>query len=1031
MLKLAFLGHPQIWLHGEVIQLSSSKAMALLCYLAAGDRPYSRTFLAGLLWGDKTEVQARRNLRVALTRVRQAVGDYVVADHKTIAFNHNRERWLDVQALRAATEHLDDNAESARSALDLIRGDFLEDLQVREAPEFELWLLGEREHYRQLGRNLMLNLLAHDLAAGQYEQGLVVARRLVEEDPWREEAHRWLIHFLALNGQQGAALAQYETCRQIIAEELGVEPSVETRELAGAVRAGQIHGESHQGKDVANNLPLLATSFVGRRQEMIQVHALLANDTCHLLVLLGPGGIGKSRLALEAGRAWLRTLQPPFPDGLFFVPLTDVTQEASLELAIAGAMGLPLRGETPPLAQLQAHLRQKRLLLILDNFERLASRAGLLLDLLAQAPGVKLLVTSRQRLPLLEAWHLDLEGLAVPPDDSIDNPAAYGAVQLFLERARRINLSFDLAAEAADVCRICRLVEGMPLALELAAAWTRGLSCRVIAERIAADLDTLAFSSPSLPVRQRSLESVFRHSWELLSTDEQTVFAGLSLFRGGFTLAAAEAIVGTKRRHLLSLVDKSLVRRLPTGRYDIHLLLRRLANNHLGAERSAELQAAHTFHFAHFLAEREGFQHREEAPAVLDEIALELDNIRAAWQQAMTGGDEFLLAQMMEPLNQFYDMRGYFTEGLKLMARTAEVFPPESLMAARLRYRQARFAFRLGQNTLARRLGTEALTTLEAERETLEMAGCLLCLGNVVRDMGEHTAARNYFRRSAELFAGRGDYLGEAAAANNLGVVHYYEDDVPGAIRHFEAALFSRQRAGITDTTFELGNIGLCYGELGDHDRAIDYLEQSLEQARRLDRQLGIGLAHHNLGNAFRNKGNPQSALSHLQKGIALFRALGSQDALAASLADLASTLVLLRRFDAAHKALREGMALEEALERPRGIAYKHLGLGNLYLAQDQDEPARIHYKAVLSGSSAEFGADLLLNALLGIAVIEVRAGRPEPAEQAIASISVHPKASYETKQAARHWSSQLGLVLERQAGSSSLESLLAWARGD
>ncbi|MDX1616692.1 MAG: BTAD domain-containing putative transcriptional regulator, partial [Candidatus Promineifilaceae bacterium] len=892
MLKLALLGHLQIELDGRPVSLTSSKALALLAYLAVGGRPYSRSALAGLLWPEKTESQARRNLRVALTRLRQAVGDHVEADRKSIAFAADRSHWLDVRVLQQAAAHLEDNA-AARAALDLVRGDFLEDLHVRDAPEFEVWLLGQRERLRRQARQIMRALLDHDLARGQYQQGLAAARRLLAQDPWREEAHRWLIRFLALNGQRAAALAQYEQCRQILAEELGVEPSAETRALVEAVQAGRLGPDPGPEpallQAVAHNLPALATSFVGRREEMDQIRSLLADDDCRLLVLLGPGGVGKSRLALEASRQALRRQPVPFPDGVFLVSLADVEDESGLALAVAEALGLTLQGRQPPLAQLQDYLGPKRLLLYLDNFEQLVDQSGLLVDLLARVPGLKLLVTSRQRLPLLEAWNLDLRGLEVPPEHGGEDPAEYSAGQLFVERARRINLGFDTAAEAAAIGRICSLVDGLPLALELAAAWTRGLSCQAIVDHITADAERLALASPSLPARQRSLEAVFRHSWELLGQQEQDVFTALALFRGGFSLAAAEDVAGAQRRHLLSLVDKSLVRRLPSGRYDLHALLRQQAAGHLSPERRAALQAAHARYFALFLAEQNREHENGDAPAALDAVAGELDNVRAAWQQVVTQADQTLIAEMMEPLSHFHDVRGYFAEGLALLEQAAAALPAGTLLWARLRYRQTRFAFRLGRNAAARRLGSEALAVLEAEGHVRDQAGCLLTLGNVVRDMGEHEAARTYFRRSAALFAELDDPQGEASAANNLGVVYYYEDDIPGAIEHFKAALRARQRAGVSDTITELGNIGLCYAELGQHPQAVDYLERSLAMARRFDNQLAVGLAHHNLGNATRNQDNVATALDHLEKAIAQFRSLEAQDALAAALTDLAS----------------------------------------------------------------------------------------------------------------------------------------------
>ncbi|MDX1664936.1 MAG: BTAD domain-containing putative transcriptional regulator, partial [Candidatus Promineifilaceae bacterium] len=304
MFKLALLGQPQLELDGEPVDIRSRKGLALLCYLAAGQRAYSRSWLAGLFWAEKSEAQARRNLRVALTHLRRAVGDYVDADRTSVAFAWRRDHWLDIAQLRAA---LHQTPEAARAAAALVRGPFLQDLPVPDAPAFEIWLLGEREHYRTLARELLLSLLEHDLAAGQHAEGLEAARRLVALDPWQEDAQRWLIRFLALNGQQAAALSQFERCRQILAEELGVAPAAETVALAEAVRAGELRPAAPVPpaaplRERPHNLPVPATSFVGRERELSQVRHLLGEESCRLLTLLGPGGVGKSRLALETAR---------------------------------------------------------------------------------------------------------------------------------------------------------------------------------------------------------------------------------------------------------------------------------------------------------------------------------------------------------------------------------------------------------------------------------------------------------------------------------------------------------------------------------------------------------------------------------------------------------------------------------------------------------------------------------------------------------------------------------------------------------
>ncbi|MGD2077022.1 MAG: tetratricopeptide repeat protein [Chloroflexota bacterium] len=1037
MLKLTLLGHPGLYLDGNEIRIVSRKAAALLFYLAVNQRPYSRTSLAGLFWGDVPESSARRSLRVALTKLRGAIGEYVVADRTTVRFNHELNHQLDIIQVQDALAGPPAGIRAARLAAANLRGEFLEDFHIDGAPEFENWQLTQRERLDRAARALLTALVEHDHQAAELEQALDYARRLLAMDPWREQSQRWVMRLLAELGRTAAALAQYERCRELLAQELGVEPAVETRRLAQAIRAGKIQPVADEpaagpapvaaaARPVAHNLPLAGATFVGRAGELAQIEELLGGPECRLLTILGPGGVGKSRLALEAARRWIKSAGGPFPDGIYFVPLAAAGPDDDLAQSVAANLELNLGGEQSPESQLLVHLAGRRVLLILDNFERLVGRADWLLSLLNGAPGLRLLVTSQERLPLLEAWNLDLSGLPTPPEDQPGQPEEYDAVGLFVERARRMALNFDYQAEAAGVARICRLVDGLPLAIELAAAWVRGLSCRQIADRISADLAQLQMTSPSLPPRQQSLEAVFANSWSLLTREEQAIYPRLSTFRGGFAAAAAEKVATAGQRALLSLADKSLVRRQPDGRYQMHEMLRQLAGRRLAEDETNLLAQSHAAYFANFLQQRGDFWHRADAPAVLDEIAAELDNVRLAWDWAVAEAQHPLLRAAMSVLRHFYDMRGYFAEGLARFGRAAGCFPDGSPIQAQLAYRQASFAFRLGQNETARDLAAAAIPLLESAGHRHDAAGCLLVLGNAVRDMGDHPAARDAFGRSAALYEDLDDSLGLAAASNNLGVVLYYEDDMPGATACFLAALEAREQAGVEDIMTELGNVGLCYSEMGDYAAAVEYLGRSLDLARKFDAPLAIGLAHHNLGNAYRNDSQAPLAVHHLQDGVEIFRELGSRDALAAALADLAAAYRQVGRFDDAEAALLEGLELEEALARPRGVAFKHMGLGDLYLAQDQDRRAREHYRQVLAMGEAEAGVTPVLNALLGAAVIQARAGDTDLLAQVLAAVQAHPNANHETRTNAEHWAAALevDITLIRKDVTEDLDAL-------
>ena len=458
VLQLSLLGGLQINLAGKpIISFLSAKAQALLCYLTVTGQPHSRETLATLLWGDRPDAEAKANLRQALSNLRKHLAAYLDISREMVSLNQDLSYYLDVQLFEAALTPQRDQGlsisevlaarqiepvgkssevplEALRQAVELYRGDFLEGFVVREALTFEEWLLAQRQRLRQLALHGLHRLAVEHTARGEFAAGLDCTTRLLALEPWREESHRQMMILLAKSGQRSAALAQYETCRRILAEELGVEPAAETLALYQRLKT--------MGTTRPHNLPPQTTAFVGREVELARIADYLETPACRLLTLTGLGGIGKTRLALQA--AMKLAPGPAFADGVFLAPLTamghraelpGLKASAKLELnvlvsALASALNFSFSGSVEPKTQLLNYLQAKEMLLILDNFEELlisdghGERGGfpsgggdLVLDILRRAPGVKLLVTSRERLNLEEEWVLEVEGLAYPKED--------------------------------------------------------------------------------------------------------------------------------------------------------------------------------------------------------------------------------------------------------------------------------------------------------------------------------------------------------------------------------------------------------------------------------------------------------------------------------------------------------------------------------------------------------------------------------------------------------------------------------------
>ena len=397
-----------------------------------------------------------------------------------------------------------------------------------------------------------------------------------------------------------------------VADLLGLASAKQDLLIAAGFGYQEMPGVSRRATDAADVLNRLVTSgspFVGRDKELGEIAESLVNPDCRLLLLVGPGGMGKTRLAIQVVRGLVSSGQAAheFADGVYFVPLAPATDVNGLAATVSQTILADSYGSSMSPRQLISFLADKRLLLVLDNLEHLAEAAGLLTDLTAEAPSVKLLVTSRETLDLAEAWLYPVGGLPVTKAEHINNleyateDVLPAAVRLFVDGARRIHPRFDLTQHATEVSEICRLVGGMPLAIELAAAWTNVMPPQAIADELRQGLDILTARHTSVPTRHHSIRMILGESRRLLAPDERALFDRLSVFRGGFRLDAGREVAGASVATLAGLVDRVLIQLDAAGRYQMHQLLHQLSAENLA--QNVEQQAAiHTSHSRYYLA---------------------------------------------------------------------------------------------------------------------------------------------------------------------------------------------------------------------------------------------------------------------------------------------------------------------------------------------------------------------------------------------------------------------------------------------
>jgi DNA-binding SARP family transcriptional activator/predicted ATPase len=599
-LRLTLFGPPQVArADGSAITFRSRKHLALLLYLAVEQRhSSSRDTLLALLWPEADEQAARNNLRVALADLRRRLGGDAAAllqtTRHTVQFDPAGDHALDVLAFRALLDashaHTHGALETCAACLarleqaaELYRGEFLHGFSLPDSSAFEEWALVVREQLQQAALEALSTLADAYEQQGNHARQVVYARRQLVLEPWHEQAHAQVMRGLWASGQRGAALEQYEACRRILADELGLEPSPELAALAEQLRTAApppAPATEFAAPHARHNVPVELTEFVGRTGELQQILRQLQDPTCRLLTITGLGGIGKTRLALAAAQAILDSLEaaqnnptsdlqyPPFSDGIYFVPLAGLEPinqiEQLLATTIAETVQLPLSGAAPT-TQLIHALHDKAMLIVLDNFEHLTAAAPFVSALLQGTRSIKLLVTSRTRLNIRGEYLVSLDGLELPPMEMLARPevnvtkelAAYDATHLFVRRAQAIasHVGVDRATGRAIV-RICHLLQGLPLGIELAATWIRLLSCADIVIEIQRNLDFLDNTLADALPQQRSLRAVFSHSWRLLSTPEQQYLRRLALFHGGFTRSAAAAVASATLPHLAALLDK-------------------------------------------------------------------------------------------------------------------------------------------------------------------------------------------------------------------------------------------------------------------------------------------------------------------------------------------------------------------------------------------------------------------------------------------------------------------------------------------
>jgi predicted ATPase/DNA-binding SARP family transcriptional activator len=1034
--QLFVFGPPRLEHAGPPIGLR--KAVALLVYLAVTGQPHSRDILAALLWPRDTQRQARANLRGALHRIRHALGDLLLAVHgDVIQLQPHADLWVDVVEFeKRAAVGLDaprgnelvglEQLTHLEAAAALYTGGFLDGFSLPDSPTWDEWQFFRHENLHRTYLQVLERIVHSYLANGLLEKALDHARQWATADPLHEPAHRILMRLYTSLGRQDAALRQYRECARLLEEELGVPPEEETTALYESI---QKHNPSSSHPRV--HLPGQPTPFLDRERELLVLERLLVDDGCHLLTILGPGGIGKTRLALEVATV----LQEVFRHGAHFVPLSTLAAPAQLAPAIAEHIGFRFFSLDSPVQQLVDYLSEKEMLLVLDNYESILEDVGLVEQILLAAPRVRLLTTSRERLNLSSETVYTLGSMQFPRASADPRALEYGAVQLLIHRARLVRPDLDLRALDLDaIVRICQLVQGMPLALVLAAGWAGILSFREIAAEIEQNLDFLEGEMHDMPPRQQSVRATFDYSWERLAVTERETFMRLTIFHGGFTWKAARAVARADLRALRALADHSFLSPGRGQRYQIHELLRQYGEQHLAQSgHDCSVRDAHATYYLDFLHSCEANLKGRAQLAAAEAIDAELENIRAAWKWALFRSDYAPVDRAVESLYLFFTVRSRYQEGAELLrlaedalttAAGEDPLPIWGRVATRLAFLRLLSApvDAAAGKTLQRSLAIARRHDNQPEVAfTLLIRGCYHFLS--ARDSRR---ALPYFERSLAYYSAVDDAFYTGASLHWLGECYGSTVNLHRFREYtLEGLQLTRRTGNLLGAALNLGNlvtVSLC---AGDYLAAEHYCDEALEAYHRLNYHLGLAWATSRLALLHLLRGDIEQCGTLARECYESAREVNYTPVVAHALAVLAVHAVLAGEaalaFDLAETSLtRKANAFEDILGR-WALALAHCATGEV-------ESAWCQLQVALRQVNALAFTGVLAWLLPVAAVVFAARGQSCRAVELLGLAYAHPNSPTGWME---HWTvlTTLRDDLEHRLGHE--QYCAAWARGE
>ena len=1010
MLEVRLIGKFDIQCDGKPVIISSRAAQSLFAYLilTAGTL-HRREKLAGMLWPDESEQKARAYLRNELWRIRKALPHasnvkYLLADNLTVGFDHSSPYWLDIAGLKKLSD--------TNSAGELIQA--LSNYQGELLPGFyEDWVVFEREHLQVLFEQKIACLLDILEKEKRWDDVLEWAERWISLVQAPEAAYRVLMVCYEALGDHAKVTATYERCKQAL-RQLDLEPSDETRALAFKRRSKV-------------KVPVPLTSFIGRVKELKEVAGLFSK--CRLITLTGSGGVGKTRLAIQV----VAEVMDLFPDGVWFLDLAPLSDPALVPNTLAALLGLRESGEMPVADLLINHLRSRRSLVIFDNCEHLIkSCAQLVYSLLTSCEHLSILATSREALRVSGELPYRVPSLEFPSIEdifTIDQLSAMEAVKLFLERAAVALPDFTIDSQnGSTISQICRRLDGIPLAIELAAARTNMLSCQQILTRLDDRFHLLTDGLHSDLPRHQTLRAMIQWSYDLLSVQEQLLFQRLSVFAGGWSLEAAEQVCvgnGIETSQILELLTQLLNKSLivvertqgQNARYHMLETIRQYAEEKVGASSESEItRDRHLTYFVEMAEQADKNLHSSEMIMWLDLLETELDNIRAALAWALENNIESML-RLAGALPKFWHTRGFTLEGIRWLeqglAAEKAIAGNQPLMLNRsiirgnalgaslflfttipdrekaaTRFHESLSLFQAlgpaGKQGLAYSLLLGAISgitdqvvpmleqSLALFYETEDKIGiseCLIRLADKAEFDEDYEKATALVEAHLALRRELGDQDGIGAALAKLGIfAFFWKDDYEQAVTFFEESLGCfrsiRKKSGVSWVLANYGGVCLWYG---DHARAARNFEEGWKLAQDVGEKFLCAINSYGLGVTNWFHGDYAGAIQMIRNGMVIFNDISHYRFVASTLHVLGDIALAQADEQTAAQYYEDEMTLSEEQHLHRHIIFGLCGLGKVAWAKGDYDLARTRFKESLM-LLPEKAPDLAkFNALFGL----------------------------------------------------------------